>query len=93
MKTEAEARRSQCRHVDPVVQVAQGSMRITFHACSASDCMAWRWTCHTKVENREARPVGFCGREPTAPVEHDFGLGDRPINAAESLLEQPTGSA
>jgi hypothetical protein len=95
LKTETEARRSQCRHVEPVVQVSQAGMRITFHACSASDCMAWRTTVHTKIENREARPVGFCGRDASFPGVHEiYGYGTEPINLGEaSLLATPDGSA
>ena len=85
--TEVEARRKQCRLIPSfVIPKQDGPSPITFNCC-ASDCMAWRWSTHTKLENMEARPIGFCGLVGIAPRAVDFDLGDAPLNAGEVLTK------
>jgi len=58
LATEIEARKHTCPYYAPLMQQGQ----IHFITCRASDCMAWRWARHFKIENREPRPLGYCGR-------------------------------
>ena len=93
LATVMEAKRKQCREVSAlVVPNGQGGIAITSPSCVATDCMAWRWSSHTKIENREARQLGFCGKAKYEPVEYDFGLGTEPTNATE-VLEQAKPAA
>ena len=94
LTTEVEARRKQCRMVNAVaLPNGAGGITVSTMNCSGPECMAWRWTVHSKIENREARPVGFCGMVPFAPIKDDFGFGDEPINAAEVLEALPASDA
>ena len=88
LATEMEAKRKQCREVPAlVVPDGRGGIAITSPNCQATDCMAWRWSAHTKIENREARPLGFCGKVARDPVKFDLGLGETPVNA-NAVLNQ-----
>ena len=88
LTTEVEAKRKNCRQVPAmVIPDGRGGITVSTMNCSGPECMAWRWTVHSKIENREARPVGFCGMVPFAPIKDDFGFGDAPLNVAE-VLEQ-----
>jgi hypothetical protein len=62
-----------------------------------SECMAWRWAAHRKIENREPRPTGYCGMvaAPLAPlqlagVEEIIAAEDGPPtpNAPSSIIQQ-----
>jgi len=94
LTTEVEARRKQCRMVNAVaLPNGAGGITIQSLSCNGPDCMAWRWSMHTKIENRRTEPLGFCGMVPFAPIKDDFGLGAEPINAAEVLEALPASDA
>jgi len=65
LQTQVEATRHVCPYWDPFVDKAG---RVQYLTCRGSECMSWRWAAHLKIENREPRPVGYCGRVHQPPI-------------------------
>lgn len=57
--TQAECRKRICPYY-PQMPGAGG--QVHYILCHGPACAAWRWTRHFKIENREPRPLGYCGR-------------------------------
>lgn len=88
--TEKESHKHECRMLPPVIfptQSLQGTqMNIQVLNCSGPNCMAWRWSVHTKIEDSMEQKVGFCGLVRSPPMLADLGLGSDPINADATLV-------
>jgi len=89
--TDVEAKRKQCRVVPAVGVQSNSGFTFVTPNCLGSECMSWRWSIHTKIENRRVEPIGFCGMVTWGPRKVDMDMGDRPINADEVPgVAQPT---
>ena len=77
--TEVEAKKIKCHSAPPAVaQGPMGQVQLIQPQCQGSGCMAWRFTVHTRRENNEDRPRGFCGSVQCGPNEADVEFNPNP---------------